>query len=182
MSQAAAETARVFFALWPDAAVRQKLHTLSGQLHALRGGRRTRPETLHLTLLFIGAIERARLPDLQAVAATVRVPAFDVAFDRVDCWRHNRIAHLGASAPASGLLDLVAGLENVVAAMGIPFDQRPYKAHITLVRHADCRSSDPEIEPLVWSAREFVLVESRLDTAGASYAERGRWPLVTAPV
>ena len=175
---AAEETARVFFALWPDEAVRRQLHEASGHLHKLRGGRRIHPDKLHLTLLFIGALPRERLEDLIAAAALVKAKGFDVCFDRPECWRHNRIAFLGASEPPAALFALVADLEQNVAQAGIEFDRRPYKAHITLLRNADCRKDDPALEPVEWAARDFVLVESRLSDKGSSYEVLDRWPLL----
>lgn len=172
------DQARVFFALWPDAAVRNALDRLAGALHRRRGGRRTRAETLHLTLVFVGNLPRERLPALQAAAAAIRVPAFTLTLDRTDCWPHNRIAHATATQPPTELLDLVVALEQGLDGLGIPCDRRPYKAHVTLLRHADCRRSDPPIAPIVWPAREFVLVESELSAEGARYAILGRYPLV----
>ncbi len=173
-----ADQARVFFALWPDAAVRAALDRLAGELNRLRGGRRTRAETLHLTLVFVGNLPRARLAALQMAAAAIRVPAFTLTLDRTDCWLHNRIAHATATQPPTELLDLVAALEQGLEALGIPFDRRPYKAHVTLLRKADCRRSDPPIVPIVWPVSEFVIVKSELGTDGARYAILGRHPLV----
>lgn len=189
--------ARVFFALWPDEAVRRRLHEASGQLHKLRGGRRIHPDKLHLTLLFIGALARERLEDLINAAASVRAPAFDVRFDQPECWRRNRIAFLGASEAPAALFALVAALEESVAQADIEFDRRPYKAHITLLRNADCRKEDgasaqagfgtadvkrsgpsPALEPIEWAARDFVLVESCVSDKGASYRVLARWPLL----
>lgn len=176
--QAPAE-ARVFFALWPDAAVRDALDRLAGALHRLRGGRRTRAETLHLTLVFVGNLLRERLPALQAAAAGIQAPAFTLTLDRTDCCPHNRIAHATASQTPAALLDLVAALEQGLDGLGIPFDHRPYKAHVTLLRKADCRRANPPIAPIDWHAREFVLVESALNADGARYAIQGRYPLVS---
>ncbi|NWG87814.1 MAG: RNA 2',3'-cyclic phosphodiesterase [Hydrogenophilaceae bacterium] len=192
-------TARVFFALWPDETLRQALNQASDLLHQVHGGRRTKPDTLHLTLLFVGSLERDRLPELQAAAAHIQLPRFEVAFDRVDCWRHNRIGFLTASQPPAGLFDLVQALEAQVSEAGIAFDRRPYKPHITLLRNADCKNavsvqanvdevevkrsgrkqkSKPALAPILWAARDFVLVESSLDSNGASYREIARWPLL----
>lgn len=170
----------MFFALWPDAAVRDALDRLAGELHRLRGGRRTRADTLHLTLVFVGNLPRERLPALQAAAAGIQAPAFTLTLDRTDCWPHNRIAHATASQTPAALLDLVAALEQGLDGLGIPFDHRPYKAHVTLLRKADCRRADPPIAPIAWHAREFVLVESALSAEGARYAILGRYPLVSA--
>lgn len=175
---AAAGTARVFFALWPDKALRRQLHQASGRLHQAHGGRRMKPDTVHLTLLFIGSIERERLPELQAVASAIRVPQFDVAFDQADCWRHNRIAFLTASQAPNGLFELVKALEVQVSQTGIAYDRRSYKPHITLVRNADCTKIKPALEPIIWAAREFVLVESKVDSNGANYQQLARCSLL----
>jgi 2'-5' RNA ligase len=177
LAPAAKTTARVFFALWPDEALRDALHQTSDLLHAAHGGRRMNPATVHLTLLFVGSLERARLPELQAAVA-IPLPKFEVVFDQADCWRHNRIAFLAASQPPAALFDLVRALESQVGQAGIGFDRRPYKPHITLVRNADCKKDIPTLKPIVWAARDFVLMESNSNANGASYQELARWPLL----
>jgi 2'-5' RNA ligase len=171
------ESARVFFALWPDEEVRRRLDRIAGQVHALRGGRRTRAETLHLTLVFLGDVARERLPELRECAGGVDGDGFEITFDRLDCWHRNRIAHLAATRLPAQLIHLVGRLEGGLRQLGFRFDARPYKAHITLVRHADCGKENPATEPLLWTAQDFVLVESCLRPEGASYTELGRYPL-----
>jgi RNA 2',3'-cyclic 3'-phosphodiesterase len=174
------ERMRVFFALWPEAAVRAKLDAAAGKLHAVRGGRRTRAETIHLTLVFIGEIGVERLPEIFAAAAGVAVPRFEVSFDQVDCWRHNHIAHLGAGEAPPALRELVRQLEGRLGAAGIPFDRRAYVPHITLLRRADCnpQMENPALAPIRWPARDFILVRSSLRSGGALYEQMGRWPLL----
>lgn len=178
LSESAQDQARVFFALWPDGRVRGELDQVAGRLHRLRGGRRTRAETIHLTLLFVGNVPRTILPVLQASAADIRLPAFELVFDQVHCWRHNRIAFLTTSQTPPTLLDLVTGLECRLDRLGIPFDRRPYVPHVTLVRHADCRPDGPSIQPIGWPVREFVLVESTLEAQGPWYQVLNRYPLM----
>jgi 2'-5' RNA ligase len=152
------------------------------ELHAGLGGRATRAETIHLTLLFIGDLDRDRLPDLQAAARGIRRPGFEMRFDHRHCWGHNHIAWIGPSATPPGLLDLVGDLEARVGGLGIPFDRRPYQAHVTLVRKAACQhwpvpaATTPET--IDWAARDFVLVASRLDAAGPRYDLLERFPLL----
>lgn len=173
-------TARVFFALWPDAACRALCHDESRRLHALAGGRRTRSETLHLTLVFLGDIDRARIPGLIDAAHAVSGRSFMLNLDRADCWRHNGIAFLAPSAVPGALSELVSGLEDALAKAGIRYDRRPYKAHMTLLRKADCARMREEMlaTPVIWTAREFVLVESLLGPAGASYVPLARFELL----
>ncbi len=176
-AEAASDLARVFFALWPDEPVRAQLDRIAGILHRLRGGRRARSETIHLTLLFVGNVPRTTLPALQAAAAEIRLPAFELVLDQAECWRHNRIACVTTSQSPAALIELVTGLEGTLDRLGIPFDRRPYKPHVTLVRNADCRPDPHPFQPIAWPVRDFVLVQSELCPEGARYTELGRHPL-----
>lgn len=184
---------RVFFALWPDAVARQALQARARQMQAVLGGRASHPDTLHLTLVFVGGVDDERLPDLAAAASRVETPAFELSFDRPDCWRHNHVAHMGPSAPPPALFGLVEQLETNLRRVDLPFDARPYRPHVTLVRKADCsrvltwetladsvpaEKENPATEPIFWPVRDFVLVRSSLRPEGARYEQMGRWPLL----
>lgn len=203
-----AQRARVFFALWPDAALREALVRASARLHARHGGRRMAAHSLHLTLVFVGSVAVPRLPELLAMAGSLMQPGFTIHFDLAECWRHNRIGCLGASRVPVELQGLVHALEAGLEGLAIPFDRRPYRPHITLLRNADCgrraneapggreegRAADapaaktpvqntstpnaPAPEAIAWPARDFVLVKSSLRLEGARYEELGRWPLL----
>lgn len=175
---------RVFFALWPDPDVRARLHRETQRLHRLLGGKSTHPDTLHLTLVFIGDVENRRLDDLVRAAARVECPCFELALDREACWRHNHIAHIGITQLPAALFELVEQLSSNLKAVEISFDMRPYKPHITLIRKADCArlpslsNENPALKPIRWFARDFVLVRSSLRPGGARYEQLGRWPLL----
>jgi 2'-5' RNA ligase len=174
----AGESVRLFFALWPDPATRAALAEATRYAHALYGGRATRIDTLHLTLRFLGDVAPARIAPLCAGAAGIRARAFTLAFDHMDCWRHNRIACLGASETPTPLAELVAELETLAIALGLSPQTRPYRPHITLARRATCGQENPAPQKLLWTARDFVLVRSSLRAAGARYQQLGRWPLL----
>jgi len=171
----------VFFALWPEPDVRKRLHALSGSLHGRLGGRRSHPDTLHLTLIFVGEVENALLAPMREAASRVGVPSFEMVFDRLDCWRHNQIAHVGLAETPAPLRALVDGLGAALGKAGIPFDARPFKAHVTLLRKTDCMKfggQNPAPQPIRWSARDFVLVRSSLRPEGARYERLAGWPLL----
>ncbi len=178
LSQSAPEQARVFFALWPDARVCAALDRLAQQLHGRMGGRRTRPETLHLTLLFIGMVPRASLTALHHGAAELRLPAFELALDKTECWRHNRIACLTLDQPPLALLDLVSSLEGMADRLGIAYDPRPFRPHVTLLRGADCRAEAAPCPRIQWPVQSFALVESRPGPQGRQYPRLGEYPLL----
>lgn len=166
---------RVFFALWPDVAVRESLLGIAADCHARCAGRGMRGDTLHMTLAFIGEMAAAQLPEVKAVAGALYVPPFTLTLDRVACWRHNRITHLYPGEAPVTLLHLVAALEAGLKHAGIPFDRRPYQPHVTLLRQADCSAALPQIRPLRWPVSDFVLVQSVSCAQGARYEVLGRW-------
>lgn len=176
----AVRPARLFFALWPDAAARARLSAWAGIAHAAVGGRMTAAANLHVTLFFLGAVERARIAALEAAAETVAGPPFALTFDRVGYWRHNRIVWAGAQASPPALIALEASLRSALARAGWAGDDRPYQPHVTLVRNAVRRPAALTLEPYTLAVREFVLVESEPDGGGVRYVVRRCWPLPQA--
>jgi 2'-5' RNA ligase len=180
--------ARLFIALWPEEAVRHGFAEAGASLHKRLAGRLTRPETIHLTLVFIGELALERIPDLLGELGTDKSPAFSVNFDQAGCWRHNRIAYLAPSQPPQALFDLVIRLEQSLDKLAITYDRRPYKPHVTLIRKAECENpalgrvsgmSDSDIiRPVSWSASRFVLVESVSIPEGVRYDVLGRFNLL----
>lgn len=169
--------ARVFFALWPDFQVRQSLERLAREAHKACAGRPARAETIHLTLVFVGQVDFARLESLKSLASRIAVPPFDLHLDRAGYWKHNRIVWLGARETPPPLAELVRALERGLEEADFRFDKRPYVPHLTLVRKALCREPVAPAADVHWPVREFVLARSSLSAQGAAYEIIGRWPL-----
>jgi RNA 2',3'-cyclic 3'-phosphodiesterase len=170
------ELARVFFALWPSAEVRDALAALAREVQAECGGRATRPDTIHLTLFFVGAIERTRMAALQTIANTVASAPFELVIDRLGYFRRARVAWAGAVCPPP-LASLVVQLTAKLAAEGIGGEDRPYVPHITLSREAARKPARASIDPVIWRAHDFVLVESMSRAGGSFYEILQRWSL-----
>src|SRR5476649_1984988 len=146
----AAETVRLFFALWPDTSLQVKLAAWGEQ--AAGKGRAMRRENLHLTLAFLGATEAALVPDLIALASGVRFAPIRLPLDCVGYWKHNRIIWCGAGEEPQALADLVADLRVRLEAAGIRYDPKPFVSHVTLVRDAVGLPAATAWIPLVWEA------------------------------
>jgi 2'-5' RNA ligase len=174
-------TARVFFALWPNSEVQSALDRAAQNLHAVCGGRKTRCDTIHITLVFLGETELERLEALRAAAESVRAPAFSWGLCKFGWWRHNRIAWAAPEATPPALTQLLGQLQSGLKEEGFQFDERPYLAHATLLRKADCRHAALSAEPIPWEVNDFVLVRSVPGPEGSAYEIIGRWPLLRAP-
>ena len=169
--------ARVFFALWPDASVRTALAALAQEAQAECGGRAMAAENVHVTLFFVGPVERARLAALERAAQRPRGRSFSLTLDRVGYWRHNRIVWAGATEFPAALATLAEDLRVALAREGVQGEERPYVPHVTLVRNAERKPGAPVIEPCVWSVDEFVLVESVSVPGGVRYQPLTRFAL-----
>jgi RNA 2',3'-cyclic 3'-phosphodiesterase len=154
----AAETVRLFFALWPASDLQARLAAWAKQ--AAGKGRTMRRENLHLTLAFLGATDPARVADLMALATGVRFDPFRLALDRVGYWKHNRIIWCGASEEPEALAALVSDLRARLDAGGMRYDPKPFVSHVTLVRAAAGLPAAPAWIPLIWEAADFALVNS----------------------
>lgn len=169
--------ARVFFAIWPAAAISRRLHKEGERAHATTGGRRMRRDTLHLTLAFIGDIARERLDALRAAADKVAFAPFTLRLDRIAGWRHNHIVWAGATELPAELESLVSQLNAALAEGGFPVERRKFAAHVTLLRNARGEFPAAELDPPIdWPVGEFVLVESDLRPEGAQYTVVASWP------
>lgn len=171
---------RVFFALWPDAGVRGALAAAGSEAQAECGGRATASDKIHLTLFFVGDVERERITRLQALASSISAAPFELDLSTLGYWRHNRIVWAGSRRCPAQLVLLVELLRQNLAREGLEAEDRPYVPHVTLVRNAKRAPKKTAIVPLTWRASDFVLVESVRDES-ARYEVIARWPLV-APV
>ena len=169
------QTMRVFFALWPEEPVRQALHALALAYQAPCGGRAMDAENLHLTLLFLGNLNRTCLPQLMACAGKVAVPAFEFALERVALWRH--IACMLPEIEVPALHRLHGALQDALEAAGIACESREFSPHVTLLRHVEQALVPQRIKPVRWRANAFVLVESVTTDQGVRYRILQQWSL-----
>ncbi|MFV1973474.1 MAG: RNA 2',3'-cyclic phosphodiesterase [Thiohalobacterales bacterium] len=175
MPQAPEPKRRLFFALWPDAAVRESLASVSKK--HLRRVKRVSPDNLHLTLAFPGSVTQAVQQCLETGAGGVVAPAFELLIDRAGHWPRPRISWIGPTRIPPGLWSLVTALRQVLGTCGLEPEARAYQPHITLARKTNPGAVAGEFTPIHWSIRNFCLVESVTDPAGAKYFPLRSWEL-----
>ena len=181
MSSPEADRERLFFALWPDPPVRERLETLAREVVG-RNGRRTAAEKLHLTLAFLGARTAGERDCMAAAAAQVGAAPFTLRLDRVGHWRRPRILWAGASVTPAGLMELVSGLNAHLVPCGYQPESRPFQAHLTLARKATRPVPLAPVEPIEWPVHSFCLVRSVTASTGSRYEILHTWRLGPTPV
>lgn len=173
--QTNSDTAKVFFAIWPSPELRRSLHTLALEYQKRYGGRAMRAEDLHLTLLFLGVLERSQLPMLQQMVDAIELAAFSFSLQQIACWRHNRIAFAAPFEEVAPLQRLSERLRILVANTGIGFDRRPFTPHVTLLRRMAATVDPQPIQVPDWRVEAFSLVESMADGEGVRYRNLQTW-------
>jgi RNA 2',3'-cyclic 3'-phosphodiesterase len=192
------ERLRLFMAITLPEELKKRIGALQRELRPfLQGARWVRPEGLHITLKFLGAVEAARLPDIGRAAATVARAhrRFDLVVDQVAgaprlarprvVWLSCKAAHQVDPPTHDPLATVYAELEAAFAALGFGVEKRAFRPHVTLARCKLARVL-PDLPPreIVGAlageripVTEFTLFESRLKPSGAVYEPRERFSL-----
>jgi 2'-5' RNA ligase len=174
---------RLFVAIRPPRAMRAALLAAQG---GVPGARWQDDEQLHLTLRFIGEVDRHRAEDIAAALGTIQAPRFQLALDGIGQFdRRNRPDSLWAGVkPHAPLKALHNKIDQALIRIGVAPEGRAYLPHITLARFS--RGAAPGVSPALFTeallpvaaeVREFCLFESELGAEGASYTIAARYPL-----
>ena len=161
----------------------------------VRDVRWARPETLHLTLHFFGAIDDVRMAAaLDAVRPEVqRTRPFEVVIDRLGSFPERgrpRVLWLGGPPENEPLLALAGEVRRRLRGAGFAVEDRPFRTHATLGRprepwpreqgaaweHARARG----LPPVAFTADRAVLFESVTGREAARYVERALLPFRVA--
>jgi RNA 2',3'-cyclic 3'-phosphodiesterase len=173
---------RLFIGIRPPLAARE---ALIDTMEALDGARWQDDEQLHLTLRFVGAVDRPVADDLAAALALVAWPSFEVALDGVSHFERKGVpsAIWARVVPTPELNGLRMKIERACDRVGLGLETRRFTPHITiarlsrhtgpiapwLARHSGLRAS--------WRADGFTLFESHLLASGALYETAAHYPL-----
>jgi len=150
---------RLFLALWPPADVAAALHAHTGTWTWSASARRTRPERLHITLHFIGAVAAADVLPLQR-ALDLPWSGCELVLDRAQVWPGG-IAVLEATELPAELAALHATLGDRLRGRGLPVEARRFRPHVTFARKAQGSRPPEGFAPLRWTAAPaYVLVQS----------------------
>ena len=195
---ASESTRRVFFAFWPDDAIRAAFARATREAVSACAGRPVPARNLHATLVFLGAVAEQRIRDLEAIADRVAVTVgeearvahsrladangrapCDLVFDRIEHWEKPRVL-VAAASPSTGLAlagALAAKLFEATSNAGFAPDLKPFRAHVTVARKVARLTHSPDMLPVRWPVTGFALVESLTLPEGPLYSVINLWAL-----
>ena len=207
-SKCSARNMRIFVGIDIDPAIREGIERF---LEGVRGfapdARWVRPESLHLTLKFIGEQPEARVEEIKRALAGIKAQPMDITFQGYGFFptsKSARVFWIGVEAGPE-LAGLAKAVDEALAALKIPKEDRAFSAHLTLARGGSgsgaprlksgdapnrqfqklqeklaAMPSSPEFGTLKFgtmTSREFVLYRSELMRGGSRYTKIGHFPL-----
>jgi RNA 2',3'-cyclic 3'-phosphodiesterase len=169
---------RAFFGLPVPGPQREQLAPfLNACAQAAPNFRWTPKDNLHLTIRFVGNVDRGLVESVADALAQSPLAAFDMELGDVGSFgrgRAARVVWLGLRAGAEAATELAALVEEECVRVGLAAESRPYTAHLTLARarpRGGATMPDlpalPRLTP--WRADRLVLYSSRLMRTGAVY-------------
>lgn len=174
---------RLFVGLRPPAPVRAQLLALMG---GIAGARWQKDEQLHITLRFIGEVERPVAEDVALILSQAHAAPIEAAIDGVGQFdsRGRPNAVWAGVRPHGALAELHKKIDQALVRCGLEPERRAYLPHITLARmNAASGAADRFLESHAGLASapftldHFLLFESHLGREGASYDAVERYPL-----
>lgn len=166
---------RLFVAIRPPEEIRDLLVDAMDDSPALRW---VPHDNLHLTLRFIGEVERPVANDIAAALARVRFDSFEAALTGVSRFdRRSGGALWAGMAPKQPVTALAAKVERACRQAGLEAERRVFTPHVTIARYGrESRQDADQFERREagfhsppFTVDCFTLFESRLSRHGAHY-------------
>jgi|SRR5580692_2119250 2'-5' RNA ligase len=193
---------RIFIGIDLDLEVRARIERfLEGVQGFAPEARWVRPESLHITLKFIGEQPAERVEAITARLQRVDCSAFEIrsaGYGFFPTAKAPRVFWIGIDS-GKRLAELAGAIDAATAELGIPREDRAYSPHLTLARGGG-KSGSPkwregdgpnatfavlekrlaamgELDFGTMMAREFILYQSQLSPRGSKYTRLQRFPL-----
>ena len=165
---------RLFFALWPPPKTAQALAQWTHEVAHGAGGAPTPSDKIHLTLAFLGDADPAKAYN---AAQQLQGARHALPIDHAQYWKRNKIVWVGPRTMPAPLAALVSELHGSLREHGFVLEERPFAAHITLLRKAGAPASFPPLPRVEWPVHEMLLVRSRTSPKGSTYEPLERFAL-----
>jgi 2'-5' RNA ligase len=192
---------RIFIALDIDDDIRARLEVFRDGVRGFAPEARwVRPESMHLTLKFVGEKPSDTVEEIKKALEGIRARTMEISFRGYGFFPTSKAPRVFWVGIAAGpeLSVLAKSVDKTTAALGVPEEEHAFSPHLTLARRGgsgaprwrkgdrenpvfqrlqEKLASMPELEFGTMTAREFFLYESQLMRGGAQYTKIARFGL-----
>ncbi|MFH1117516.1 MAG: RNA 2',3'-cyclic phosphodiesterase [Pseudomonadota bacterium] len=150
-----------------------------------------KPESIHLTLKFLGDVRTDRVPVFEADLGPMFLAfhPFEIRISGVGAFpdlRRPRVIWAGLDDPSGGLVPLARQVEDIFLVHGFNREKRGFNPHLTVGRVRSAKGQYDLVEAVrermdivgpVFPVQSVVLFQSILRPTGAVYRALSRFPL-----
>ncbi len=150
----------------------------------------TRPDSIHLTLKFLGNIEEDMVELISGALAEAlkEGSSFKISLSRPGVfpgWSKPRVVWIGLDEGRDDVKRLVSLVGSAMRSLGFEREERDFKAHLTLGRMRSPKNKEKlkklfeelEVAPVVCHIDRVILFSSELTPEGAIYTPLSEIPL-----
>jgi 2'-5' RNA ligase len=179
---------RTFIAIEIPAEIKTALSGLQTELR--RAGAEvswTKPESIHLTLKFLGEIEERLVGEIERACVDVAAEFQPFTLDLNGAGvfpnaRQPRVLWAGLSGEIGKAVEIQRRLDERLAAIGFEREEKPFRPHLTIGRVKSNRKTREllaltrsyQLPKLSFDVKEIVVMKSELHPAGARYTSLAR--------
>jgi len=192
---------RIFIALDIEDSIRKRItRVMEGVRGFAPDVRWVRPESLHITLKFIGEKPPEAVEEIKRVLTEIQMEPIEIAFRGYGFFPSAKAPRVFWVGIESGpqLAEVAGAVDKASSGLGIPKEQHAFSPHLTLARggrgsgaptrmSGDRRNTAfqrlqeklaamPEPEFGTMTGRDFFLYQSQLSPSGARYTKLERFP------
>jgi len=193
---------RLFIALDIDDSIRERIARFEQGVSCFAPDARwQKPESLHVTLKFIGEQPESAVEGIKQALSTIPASAIEIQFRSYGFFptaKSARVFWIGIEAGPQ-LATLAVAIDERMSSLGIPKEERAFSPHLTLARGAGRSASPrrtktdgpnrvfqrlqeklavlPTPEFGTMTARGFFLYQSQLSPKGSKYTKQARFDL-----
>ncbi len=181
---------RAFLAVELSSEIHQKISSFQQQFKdTLPPMNWVRPESIHLTLKFLGSVESSCIAQILAALKLIghKVDKFSLDVQGVGVFpnrQYPKVFWVGVSGQSKILEGMVLEIEAALEPLGFPFEEKSYHPHLTLARikRESCVVGSALLEKGVFESDRhlgtlivdrFTLFQSSLNSAGSCYTPLG---------
>ena len=177
---------RFFLAFIPEKMTLNKFNDIQCQLNINKGARLVPFENLHITLVFLGAVDKELLNFIAELSQDIYKLNLNLErlyLDKFIYWKRSKVAGIAASSVPKFLFDLHKYFtENLINYDKNIFDKvnnfNKIVPHVTLVRNAAQSPIFPALlEPIEFSISKIYLMQSNFTGNSVSYSKYNEWEL-----
>ena len=141
-----------------------------------------RPESVHITLKFLGDVEINKIEEIAQMVQTVSKnhTSFSLTIEGTGVFpngRNPRVLWVGIQQGAEEITALASQIENGLVELGYPKEKRAYSPHLTIGRIRSSRGIDATLKAMnqmefqgePFRVEEILIMQSELQPSGAVY-------------